>query len=136
MASLQLVRDHFHVSFRCAGHRFKRSLKTRNETSALARKARIEETIHLIESGRLEVPSDANVADFVLCDGKVGGGGNGAIPSPHQSLKDVFSSFFDSIPEGCGAERLRPLVQLQPRLRLVRSHSADMDIALPHNSVR
>ncbi|MBP85659.1 MAG: hypothetical protein CMJ64_02920 [Planctomycetaceae bacterium] len=95
MASLQIVTGYFHVSFRCAGHRYKRSLKTKSERQALTHNVRIEETIRLVESGRLEVPSDADLATFVLSDAKVLKGNarerNGAVPSPPRSLKSTFN---------------------------------------------
>ena len=66
MAWLQNVEGNFHISFRFGGQKFKRSLKTKIGTEAHTRKARLEETIRLVESGRMEIPQDADVATFLL----------------------------------------------------------------------
>lgn len=101
MAWLQSVRGTFHVSFRFRGKKFKRSLKTTCETEARSRKARLEETIRLIESGRLEVPEGADIATFLLSDGKLTQGIGRTDPSPAPVTLEVgFTSFFDSIPDG------------------------------------
>jgi integrase len=103
MASLQKVNGYFHISFRCAGQRFKRSLKTKSHSRAIARKARLEETIHLVECGRLHVPSDVDHAAFLLSDGKTNEKkevGGTAVATPPLSLKSVFDAFFAAIPDG------------------------------------
>lgn len=65
MASLQQYSNGiFHVHFRFAGKRFKRSLKTRNTTEANRRLARLSETIRLVEMGRLEIPADQDARRF------------------------------------------------------------------------
>jgi hypothetical protein len=50
MASLQLVKGSYHISFRFNGRRFKRSLKTAEIARADARRIRLEETIGLVET--------------------------------------------------------------------------------------
>ncbi len=48
---------HFHIRFRLGERKFKRSLKTKIESEAETRRIRLEETIRLVESGRLTTPS-------------------------------------------------------------------------------
>ena len=70
MASLQLVSGHYHICFRFAGRRYKRSLKTSRRDKAEARQVNLEETINLVESGRIEIPDFVDhVAAFLLKDG-------------------------------------------------------------------
>ena len=47
----------YHISFRFRGRNFKRSLKTKSEQRANSRLHRLEENIRLVESGRLELPT-------------------------------------------------------------------------------
>jgi len=72
MASLQQVAGQYHICFRFNGRRFKRSLKTEHLDKADARRVRLEETIRLVETERLDIPDDTvDVASFLLTDGKV-----------------------------------------------------------------
>lgn len=55
-------------------HRFNRALKTKDEKTALSKMALIEETIHMIETGRIEIPAgstEKQVATFILSGGKL-----------------------------------------------------------------
>ena len=55
-------------------HRFNRALKTKDEKTALRKLALIEETIHMIETGRIEIPAgstEKQVATFILSGGKL-----------------------------------------------------------------
>jgi hypothetical protein len=63
MASLAQERNgNYHIVFWFGGTRFKRSLKTSNLKKAHAAKARLGDTLQMVEMGRLEVPEDADVA--------------------------------------------------------------------------
>lgn len=63
MASLQQdPSGKFHVIFRFAGTRYKRSLKTAHRRQAQAACIRLEENVRLVESGRLELHDGADVA--------------------------------------------------------------------------
>ena len=53
----------FHISFRFGGKKFKRSLRTQNQKQATSRKLRLEETIQLINSGRVELPTNCCLAN-------------------------------------------------------------------------
>ena len=106
MASLQLVSGHYHICFRFNGHRFKRSLKTARLEHADSRRVRLEETIRLVETGRIEIPNDAaDIGAFLLADGKVKrkkSAEQPVVPTPLLSLtlKSAFDEFFDAIPAG------------------------------------
>jgi integrase len=90
----------YHVGFRFDGQKFKKALHTRDVRTANARLHRVDENIRLIESGRLIIPDDADVASFLLSDGKL----NGATPnSPKQKLRTLgqyAAAFLASIPDG------------------------------------
>lgn len=63
----------WHVSFRLGGRQFKPSLKTTNEKKARGRQVAIEETLDLIDSGRISLPEKASkreIIEFVLTGGK------------------------------------------------------------------
>ena len=72
MAHLQLDarNNRFLIRFRFAGVEYKRSLKTDDEVEAQTIRLRAEETIRLLERGRLELPEECDVAAFILSDGK------------------------------------------------------------------
>ncbi len=61
----------YRIRFRFAGAEYKRSLKVTTEREAEALLGRVEETILLIERGRLELPVNTDPAEFILSDGKV-----------------------------------------------------------------
>lgn len=62
--------ERYRIGFRFDGRQYKRSLKTADRREANALLGRIEETILLIERGRLELPPDVDPATFILSDGK------------------------------------------------------------------
>jgi len=97
MAWLELESSgRYHVAFRFGDRKFKRSLSTRSKGQAETRLARLEETIRLVESGRLEIPIDAEVATFLLSDGKLNGK-----PRIKKSLTlaGLFGDYRGSLPE-------------------------------------
>lgn len=97
MASLQQFRSgNSHITFHFGGKRFKRSLKTKDKRRAISLRARLEETIQLVELGRIELPESVDVPTFLLSDGK---SSRKAIVQ-EASLGELFIRFFDSLPEG------------------------------------
>ena len=60
----------FFIRFRYAGSSFNRSLRTKFRREASAVRGRVEETILLLERGRIEMPHSADPAEFILSDGK------------------------------------------------------------------
>ena len=87
----------YHVSFRFVGEKFKKSLGTENERTAQGRLSRLEETISLLESGRLTITERADVATFLLADGKL----NGHIRKPTiRFLGELFDAYVAQLADG------------------------------------
>src|SRR5262245_22062252 len=63
--------DRFKICFRWGGQQFKKTVKTTNRSEAEAILLRLEENIGLVERGRLLVPPEADIAVFLLSDGKM-----------------------------------------------------------------
>ena len=85
----------FHISFRFGEKRFKRSLRTKKEKDAKARLERLEENVRLVESGRIELPADADVPTFLLSDGKLNGK---PVVQRSLTLQELLDSFFANLP--------------------------------------
>lgn len=60
----------FHIGFRFGGREFKRSLRTTNRNRAEAAVIRVVDNLEDIGRGRLAVPDGADIAAFLLTDGK------------------------------------------------------------------
>lgn len=94
MASIQQdPSGNFHISFRFGGRKFKRSLKTSVPKQAQLKKLRLEETIALVEAGRIDLPPNSDVPTFLLSEGK--------LETKHvvqlRTLDDLSEQFFKSI---------------------------------------
>jgi len=88
----------YHVAFRFAGERYKVSLGTTDIRQAEARQQRLEENIGLVKNGRLTLPDDAEIGEFLLSDGKLDGK-----PVPKKKLRTLGQykgAFLASIPDG------------------------------------
>ncbi|QDT37672.1 tyrosine-type recombinase/integrase [Stratiformator vulcanicus] len=99
MASLEQRNGRFSVIFRFEGRRYKKSLGTKSIGTAESRLTRLEETIRLAASGRLDVPGSADVATFLLSDGKRGDGSE-ANKRTTTTLSALFSDYFDQLADG------------------------------------
>ena len=72
MAWLELERSGvYHIAFRLGDRKFKKSLRTKSEIEAEARRHRLEENLRLVESGRLSIPQDCDASVFLMSDGKL-----------------------------------------------------------------
>ena len=71
MAWLERRGDRFHLCFRLGEQKFKRSLKTTNQREAETTVCRVERRLKLIEDGDLSIPDDADLATFILADGRL-----------------------------------------------------------------
>jgi hypothetical protein len=112
MASLQqFPSGNFHIKFDFGGKRFKRSLKTKDKREAISRRARLEETLRLVELGRIELPESVDVPTFLLSDGKT----NQKAVIREASLGDLFVRFFDSLPEGSLEPGSTAMMQIHQR---------------------
>ena len=102
MATLdQLDSGVYRVRFRFGGKQYFRSLETDNEKTAAGMLATIDETLGLVKTGRLPIPSDVeDVGAFIVSGGKVT-----AKPKAKEThtLKDVVTAYFASIPAGAKA---------------------------------
>ncbi len=104
MASLQREPTGFyHVVFRFAGIRYKRSLDTKSESGALARRDEIAELIDLLKRGRLKIPGGIDPVEFILVGGdldKVSRKENvNEQVKRSLTLSQAFEEFFESIPD-------------------------------------
>ena len=61
----------FRIRFRFGSVRVNRSLKTKDRKIAQSVLGRVEETLRLIEHGRLEIPPKVDPATFILRDGRI-----------------------------------------------------------------
>lgn len=94
----------YFIRFRYVGASFNRSLKTRDRREAEAIRGRVDETILLLERGRLEMPAHADPAAFILSDGK-------KIGKPEKpklrTLADLFQVYEAELPTGSKEENTR-----------------------------
>ena len=87
----------YRLRFRYGGTAYKRSLKTKDKRHAELVLARVEETIGLLERGRLELPPDADPGTFILTDGKL----REKPKAPKvRTLGDLFRIYRERLPEG------------------------------------
>lgn len=105
MASLENRSGHYHVVFRFGGKKFTRSLETDNEREADRLRTNLEQTIRDVKSGRMVIPDDADIATFLLSDGKLTD--QVVIETVEErreevalTLRALFTSFTDKLPEG------------------------------------
>ncbi len=94
------------ICFRFGNERIKRSSRTKDKRKALALLGRIEENLELIQRGRLTVPPDADLFDFLISDGQI----NGVEPVKQKSLRvgEIFDRYRNSLPPNAlSAETLR-----------------------------
>jgi integrase len=61
----------FKICFRWSGQQFKKTIKSTLRSEADAIMTRLEENIGLVERGRLSIPDGADIAIFLLSDGKL-----------------------------------------------------------------
>lgn len=101
----------FHISFRFGGRKFKRSLKTTVPKQAQLKKMRMEETIALVEAGRIVLPPNSDVPTFLLSEGK--------LETKHvvqlRTLDDLSEQFFKAIPTDGLEEGTIKMMQIHVR---------------------
>ena len=99
MASLErdATSGRYRVRFRFGGQSYKRSTKTSDKREARSVQGRVEETIRLIERGRLALPPHVDAGDFIFSDGKL----NGNFHAPGiRTLGGLFERYHKELPEG------------------------------------
>lgn len=112
MAGIEQRNGRFNVIFRYSGRRFVRSLKTSDEGKAVRRRDEIQETIDLVERGKLAVPKNADLVTFFLS-----GGNLSERPKPVNTiaLSTLCEMFFDNLPSGSLEPTTIGLMQIHRR---------------------
>src|SRR5262249_13308873 len=64
---------HFKVCLRWGRRKIKKTIKTADRGAAETALARFNENLNLLERGRLELPTGADIGTFLLSDGKLTG---------------------------------------------------------------
>lgn len=106
MASLEKRGDSFRVIFRYGGIKYSRSLETRNAKTAHAALARLEDKLHRLQIGTLEVPPQGDLATWLISGGSVQPTTSPAAAATQfqaknaLTLADLFSQFWANLPEG------------------------------------
>jgi integrase len=97
MAWLEQRSGLYRVAFRHGGRKLHYSVGSDNHKEAKACMARLEENLRLVERGRLDVPQGADLAVFLVTDGKLN-----AKPVIDQALTlaEVFEQYETKLPEG------------------------------------
>src|SRR5260221_3494974 len=87
----------YRVAFRHGGRKLHYSVGSDNQKEAQACLSRLEENLRLVERGRLEVPPGADLAVFLVTDGKLN-----AKPVIDQALTlaEVFEQYDVQLPQG------------------------------------
>lgn len=97
MASLEKRKSGYRVIFMWGGKRIHRSLDTHDKAIAENHFNRLEQKLSDWKLGLLEIPPEADVATFLLSDGK-------RVDQPQAiqplTLADLFDSYFSSLPDG------------------------------------
>jgi integrase len=97
MAWLERRANSYRIVFRFASEKFHYSLKTGNERTATAALARLEENLYLLEHGRLELPPGADLATFLISDGKLNGK---PVIEKALTLGEMIDRYKKELPEG------------------------------------
>lgn len=91
----------YQLRFRYCGEPHKRALGTKDQREARGILGRAEETLRLLERGRLTLPEGADLAEFILSDGK-------QTEAPKQAsalrLKALFERYKAELPKGAKEE--------------------------------
>ncbi len=95
------ISGNYFIRFRYGGSSFNRSLKTDIRREANAVRGRVEETILLLERGRIEMPHNADPAEFILSDGKRLGK---PVKPKIRTLSDLFRVYNAELPDGAKEE--------------------------------
>src|SRR6266404_9332117 len=103
MAFLQFdeASGRYRIRFNFGGQEFKRSLKTKDRKVALGLQARVEETVRLLEQGRLGIPAGADPAAFILSDGKLN---QKPVAQRLLTLAGLFAAYREQLPVGVKEE--------------------------------
>jgi hypothetical protein len=104
MASLALDPESgfYRIVFWYAGKQYRRSLRVKDERRAEGIRGRVEETLSLIQTGRLSVPPDADPGTFILSDGKLDQKPVTVVTpgKPTATIGDLIACYREELPAG------------------------------------
>jgi integrase len=92
MASIHQRNETWWVKFRFGGKQIFRSLKTDNERNAERLKLQIERTLADIDHGRMVIPLEADLWQFILSDGKLAH--KPSVPTAPATLTGLMDAYF------------------------------------------
>lgn len=98
MASIEKRGRSYRIVFRLEGRKYSRALQTTNERDATTSLVRLEDNLRRVSLGTLTIPEGADVATFLLSDGKT---------TAHRrrceihTIIELFDAYFASIPVDC-----------------------------------
>ena len=104
MAWLEKRGNLYRIKFRHGGRNVSHPLRTGNSKEAESCLARFEENFRLFERGRLELPPGADLATFLLTDGKLN---HRPIAEKATTLAELFDDYLTRHPEGAKEETTR-----------------------------
>jgi len=88
----------YRIKFRFSGRNLSVALKTDDEIEAQGLLARFEENLRLLNRGRLQLPSGADVGLFLLSDGKLSEAVS--LPPPERTIGEVFELYRSTLTAG------------------------------------
>jgi hypothetical protein len=92
----------YRIHFWYGGRQHQKSLKTTEEKKANSMRARIEETLHDMERGRISLPADGDLWEFLKTDGQRD---RKLLVRSGATLTELFDWYFGSLPEGARATK-------------------------------
>jgi hypothetical protein len=97
MAWHECMNGNFVLCFRIGSKRFRRSLKTACKDDADLDVQQVEVNLRKVERGDLTIPKTADVASFLLSNGRV----TEPLTAPdHLTLQTLFDRYFEALPTG------------------------------------
>ncbi|MCA9124659.1 MAG: site-specific integrase [Planctomycetaceae bacterium] len=112
MASIEQRGSSFRIVFRYDGRKYSRSLHTSDRDAAAGSLARLEDNLRRAELGTLVIPEGADVATFLLSDGKRTAKRE---HSPIRTLAELMDAYFDGLPENSLEDNTLYLMKLHRR---------------------
>ena len=120
MAWLDKRGDNFRLVFQIGGQTFKRSLRTSDQREADGMVVLVERRIKMVERGELAVPEEADLASFLIANGK---SQTPIAVKPVLTLATAINQYLESIPTG--SLEANTLYTLKIHLEHIRRHFGD-----------
>ncbi len=92
MANLGRKGDYFVARFRYQGKEFKKSLRTTNPTDARAAMHSVEQVLHRLATGQIQIPPGVDPGDFILSGGTLQAARRSRAPSLNTLVQDYLAS--------------------------------------------